>query len=79
VAVFSNNEQKIPSNNNSNVNTLRYSTLLYATLRYSTLLYATLRYSTLLYATLRYSTQLGMLALIWHAVGAVGATAPFFK
>jgi hypothetical protein len=53
--------------------------ILYATLRYSTLLYATLRYSTLLYATLRYSTQLGMLALIWHAVGAVGATAPFFK
>jgi hypothetical protein len=38
--------------------TLRYSTLLYATLRYSTLLYATRRYSTLLYATLRYSTLL---------------------
>jgi hypothetical protein len=42
----------------TDLQSLRYSTLIYDTLRYSTLLYATLRYSTLLYATLRYSTLL---------------------
>ena len=40
------------------IDSLRFSTLFYASLRFSTLLYASLRFSTILYDSLRFSTRL---------------------